>query len=441
MINLARLTRNASSWLRPEGPVTLSNGVLLYAPNVIRAGAILFCVVGVIFSIPYSLEHWDDPRLVATRLFVVGLSCVTTLLAVLFVAKYYRACVMIGTLLGITVTLSTTSYMDGPNINPHAMLVFVYVLGAGLCLGRQGAVVILGWLVLNVLGMNALAALGIWPSPTSISVDQIQRENTSAMFFMLLSLTPVLLGYLAVVERSIAELRQSYVDQAYMLQRLIAARESERKHLSHLLHEGAIQDLGALHLALQRHAPSEEAILLVDSALAKLRNLSSGLHPPMLDFYGLEAALEQLAVQRGGAIEPQTNIERLERLAPHVEIALFRIAQEALTNVQKHSNARRAWMRFGRVAGDVVLEIRDDGTGFDVDSTLRRTVHADHFGLATMHELATSIGGRLQITSAPRQGTTITVTLPYNPRTQIEDALSLSEAEVLPQSEENRSLV
>jgi signal transduction histidine kinase len=441
MINLAGLMRGTYSWLRPEGPVTLTKGVLLYAPNVVRAGTIIFCVVGVLFSIPYSLEHWNDPRLVAIRLLVVTLACLATLLIFFWIEKYYRACVLVCTLLGTTVTLAATALMDGPNINPHAMLVLVYVLGAGLCLGQRGALIALVWLVVNLGALNAVASLAIWPHPSSISVAQVQSENMSALFFMLLSLTPVLLGYLAVVERSIAQLRQSYADQAHMLQRLIAARESERKHLSHLLHEGAIQDLGALHLALQRHVPSEEAILLVDSALAKLRNLSSGLHPPMLDFYGLEAALEQLAVQRGGAIEPQVNIERLERLAPHVEIALFRIAQEALTNIQKHSNARHAWIRFGRAAGNVILEIRDDGTGFDVDPTLRQTVQADHFGLATMHELATSIGGKLQITSAPRQGTTITVALPYNRRTQIEDAMSLSEAEVLPQREENRSLV
>lgn len=441
MINLAGLVRGTYSWLRPEGPVTLSNGVLLYAPNVVRSGTIIFCVVGVIFSIPYSLEHWNDPRLVAIRLFVVTLACLATLLIFFWIERYYRTCVLVCALLATTVTLTATNYMDGHNINPHSMLVLIYVLGAGLCLGRRGALITFGWLILNVLVVNSLANFGIWPRPTSISVAKVQSENFSALFFMLLSLMPVLLGYLAVVESSIAELRQSHADQARLLQRLMAARESERQHLSHVLHEGTIQYLGALHMAVDRNAPPDELISLIDTALDKLRNLSSGLHPPMLDHYGLEAALEQLAVPRDGIIEPQTRIERLERLVPDVEIAFFRIAQEALTNIHKHSNARHAWMRFGCVAGNVVLEIQDDGRGFDVGSTLRRTVQANHFGLATMHELATSIGADLQIASKPRQGTTITVTVPYRPRAPLEDSRSVPEVDVIPQREENRSVV
>ncbi len=192
-----------------------TNGVLLYAPNVIRAAAIIFCIVGIFFSIPYSIEHLDDMRLVITRLFVVGLACLATAVVAVYVERYYKACVLACVLLGTTVTLTTPTYMDGPNINPHAILTIVFILGAGFCLGRRGVVIALAWLNLNYLLLVATAGWDIWPHPANIPAAQVQHENISVMFFMLLSLTPFLLGYLAVVERSIAELRKSHDDQTH----------------------------------------------------------------------------------------------------------------------------------------------------------------------------------------------------------------------------------
>jgi signal transduction histidine kinase len=442
MSRLARTMKLTYSWLRPEGPITISNGVLLYAPNVVRAAAIIFCVVGIIFSVPYSLEHWGDLRLIFTRLFVVALACLATGVVSLWIEKYYRACVLACTLIGTSVTLLTTTYMDGPNINPHAMLVAIFVLGAGLCLGRQGVIITLGWLILNYLLLNIVASLGLWPHPASISVGKVQYENVSATFFILLSLTPVLLGYLAVVERSITELRKSYSDQAHLLQRLIATQESERKQLSHILHEGPVQDLGALRWAIHNEQSPKELIPLVDSAIRELRELSTSLHPAILDHYGLPAALDQLATQRGGAFKVEVHSHRLGRLDPHVEIALFRIAQEALTNIQKHSNAQHVWIQLEKVKDTLVLEIRDDGVGFDAAPTMRRSVQDGHLGLATVHELAASIDGKLEITSSPRRGTTIRVTAPYRSGAiPPQEPSTSTDSKVVTQQEENRSLV
>lgn len=439
MINVAQLMKGTYNWLKPEGPVTTSNGVLLYAPNVIRAAAIIFCVVGIVFSVPYVLENLGDMRLVFTRLFVVALSCFTTTLVSLWIEKYYRACVLACTLIGTTVTLVTPAYMDGPNINPHAILAALYVLGAGFCLGRKGALITLSWLVMNCVLLTASAGLDIWPHPTSVAASQVQYENASAIFFMLLSMTPVLVGYLGLIERSISDLRKSYLDQAQLLQRLIATRESERKNLSHVLHEGPVQDLGALRFAILNGEPPQELISLVESASHKLRTLTSNLHPPILDHYGLPAALDQLATPRGSTVELDVRAERVGRLDPDMEIGLFRIAQEGLTNIVKHSNARHAWIRFGHRGGGLVLEMRDDGVGFEVDSTLHRTIQSGHFGLATMHELATSIGGKLQIASSQHEGTTVTVAAPYHAVPIREDTAIMRGSVNASYIEENRS--
>lgn len=442
MSRLARTMKLTYSWLKPEGPVTIHNGVLLYAPKVVRAAAIIFCAVGILFSVPYTLEHWGDWRLIFTRVFVVALACLATFLVSIWIEKYYRACVLACTLIGISVTLLATTYMDGPNINPHAMLVLIYVLGAGLCLGRRGVIITLGWLILNYAMLFATAGLGIWPHPATVSVAKVQYENVSATFFMLLSLTPVLLGYLAVVERSITELREAHTNQAYLLQRTIATQERERKHLSQVLHEGPVQDLGALRLAIRNEQGQEELISLVDSAIRELRELSTKLHPAILDLYGLPAALDQLATQRGGGLKVEVTGQRLGRLDPHVEIALFRIAQEALTNVQKHSKAQHAWIRLEHIKDTIVLAIRDDGVGLDPDTTLRRSVQDGHLGLATIHELVTSIDGELKITSSPRRGTTIRLTAPYHSGAiPPDEPSSATDSKVVTQREENRSLV
>ncbi len=441
MSRLARPMKIAYNWLRPEDPATISNGVLLYAPNVIRAAAIIFCIVGIVFSVPYSLEHLDDTRLVVTRLFVVGLACLATALVAVLVERYYKACVLVCVLLGITVTLATPTFMVGPNINPHAMLALIYVLGAGFCLGRRGVVIALGWLILNYSLLVVTANWDVWPHPTVISVGAVQYENVSAMFFMLLILVPLLLGYLALVERSIKELQKSHADQQQLLQRLIATRESERKHLAHVLHEGPVQNLGALRLAIMNQQSSAEMIPLVDSTISELRALSTSLHPAILDLYGLPAALDQLAAQRGGAIQVQVDSQRLGYLDPYVGIVLFRIAQEALTNIHKHSNAQHAWVLLEQIENNVILEIRDDGQGFDVKPAQRSTVQAGHLGLATMHELAMSIGGDLNIMSIPGQGTLIKISAPYSASTQGQDSRSHTDISMTSEREGNRSLV
>ncbi len=231
MAKLESLTRTASKWLAPEGFGTLSGNVLLYAPGAIRVATSIFLVIGVLFSIPYMLDHRGDLRLVLTRVFVVLLAALATLLTFIFAGKYYKILVLATAFSGITVTLFAVTFMDGPNINPHAALLVVYIVGAGFCLGRRGVMITLAWLIVNYALIIAVSDSDIWPHPTSISVAKVQYENASAMFFLLLVLIPLLLGYLALVEKSIGELKGSHAEQQRLLQRLIAVQEGERERI------------------------------------------------------------------------------------------------------------------------------------------------------------------------------------------------------------------
>lgn len=439
---LTSLSRNAYRWLAPEGFGAISGDVLLYAPGAIRIATLLFFIVGVVFSVPYMLEHWGDTRLVLIRLFVVALSGVGTAVTFIYVRRYYKRWVLLATLFGISSILIAVTYMDGLNVNPHAAIVIMYVIGAGFCLGRRGVAISLVWLVLNYLLLYILANSNVWPHPTTISVERVQHENASATFFLILILTPLLLGYLALVERSIKELRKSHAEQESLLQRLIAVQEGERARIAHLLHEGPVQDMAALRLAIRNEASESETISMVDTVLTQLRTLSSNLHPATLDLYGLPSALDQLAAQHGhdGAMHVEVSHPQFERVYPQVEIVLFRIAQEALNNVRKHSNAQHVWVRLEEGKDAISLEVRDDGLGFDVEPVQRQAVQSGHLGLATLHELALSVGGTLRIASRPGQGATVTVSVPNSPNPHPQPAIHSFQEQLSYQREENRSL-
>lgn len=357
-----------------------------------------------------------------TRLIIIALTAVGAVLTFKYAGKHYRAWVLLTALLGISATLFFLTYMDGPNVNAHAAILITYVVGAGLCLGRRGVVFSSLWLALNYLLLAMLANWNLWPRPVVVSVEKVQHENLSTMFFLLLILIPLLLGYMAQIEKSIRKLRQSSVEHERLLQRLITVREEERRRIAHILHEGPVQGIAALRLMVlnemsRNEMSRNEIIPVIDDALAELRTLSSDLYPASLTLYGLPVALDQLADQHQqvGATEVQVRSREpeLESIDPQVGIVLFRIAQEALNNIRKHSNAQRAWIQLEQENNTLTLEVRDDGQGFDVEPVLRQAVQTGHLGLATLHELALSVGGTLRIESRPREGTLVMVSVPY----------------------------
>jgi PAS domain S-box-containing protein len=204
---------------------------------------------------------------------------------------------------------------------------------------------------------------------------------------------------------------------------LMRAQEAERRRLARELHDELGQVLTAVSLNLQAAkadaAPAalprlEEAAQTVQLAIGQVRDLSLDLRPPMLDLLGLESALrwyaERQGVRAGFSVRLAGGLEG--RLPPDVETALFRVAQEALTNVARHALARRVEVEVRRHDGRVRMLLRDDGVGFDPDSTRVRADRGGSFGLLGMQERVQLLGGRLDLTSAPGQGTSLCVEVP-----------------------------
>ncbi len=213
-----------------------------------------------------------------------------------------------------------------------------------------------------------------------------------------------------------AEVRRN---QALLRQSLLA-HERERQLVAYEIHDGLVQDVtgAVMHLdAVTGHASPErmqQALRMVIDLLRRTiddgRRLISGLRPPIIDEMGIAAAIEYLIrEQRQPPVCPVVFEHRLvlERFDPLLEGTVYRIAQEGLSNLHRHSQAQHAAVRLVEEGTQLVLEIQDDGVGFDPTRVAQR-----RFGLQGIRERTKLLHGRVEIDSAPGRGTRLRVELP-----------------------------
>ncbi len=203
-----------------------------------------------------------------------------------------------------------------------------------------------------------------------------------------------------------------------LAQRLLEAEESERRAIARDLHDEIGQSLTALKLSLQLAARAQDraerltdGVGIVDQILRQVRDLSLSLHSTALDDLGLECALrghaEQETQRAGLALDVE--MDKLPESLPHsVEIACFRITQEALTNVIRHARASRVLLRLRHTALGLELLVRDDGIGMAEPER----VGSNSVGLAGMRERARLLGGAVRLAPAPGAGTDVVAILP-----------------------------
>jgi PAS domain S-box-containing protein len=202
--------------------------------------------------------------------------------------------------------------------------------------------------------------------------------------------------------------------------RLLEVQETERRQLARELHDEIGQALTAIKINLQtlKQFPDlatdasriDESTRIVDRALGQVRTLSLELRPPMLDDFGLAAALRWLVDQharRTGLLAEFRSGAKDARFDAAAETACFRVAQEALTNVARHSGARHVTVELQTQEGGLHLRVSDDGAGFDVLAARRRAAQGASFGLLGMEERATLAGGGIEWRSAPGEGTEV----------------------------------
>jgi signal transduction histidine kinase len=202
----------------------------------------------------------------------------------------------------------------------------------------------------------------------------------------------------------------------------LAVRAQERRHLAHELQDAVVQAFygivlgasaarGLLDRAPGKAAePIEYILSLAEAGLAETRALIVHMCPESLKAEGLVAALTNQTVPLSARHGLEVHIDLCDEPALPFDIkeALYRIAQEALHNTVKHARARRVDVRLAWQAGRIVLEVCDDGLGFDPMAPF-----PGHLGLRSMRERATQLGGTLQIESVPGRGTCVRAAITY----------------------------
>lgn len=230
------------------------------------------------------------------------------------------------------------------------------------------------------------------------------------------------------LERANGRLVEAQSERGQLLDESIRALEEQRTVLAADLHDGPIQRLAAVRLLLDRVALAaargdtgdvsrhlERSGHLVETEIDALRVLMSGLRPPVLGEGGIAAALgdELDAFSRRTGIAAGGSRQSME-IDDKVAVVLYRIAQAALANIERHAAASRVEIDLHREGDSVRLEVRDDGTGFDV-ARIPQLVRNGHFGIAGMRERAQMVDGRLDVASHLSGGTSIVVRIPCGP--------------------------
>lgn len=222
-----------------------------------------------------------------------------------------------------------------------------------------------------------------------------------------------------------------------LLNRIISAQEQERRWIARELHDEAGQSLMSLLMGLKMLEKMKNAdeiaaqtnILreVTSHTLTALKRLARGLHPSVLDDLGLDVALNRYAsdYSRSHDIKVNINTDKLSKasLRAEVEIAIYRVVQEALTNTAKYANAQTVDIIFERNDEELKLIVKDDGCGFDVETVLRSSASCGSLGLYSMRERAALLGGIALIRSNRNKGTTITMRVPLKSQHPIEEEI------------------
>lgn len=221
------------------------------------------------------------------------------------------------------------------------------------------------------------------------------------------------------------QVRASQTRLRYLTDRLVSAQEDERQRISLELHDDAGQALTALKIKLtlirsslpeQLNETREQldgAIELTSETMDRIRSLAHDLRPPALDAVGINQAMEDFCqrVSKHTGLRVEYSGVDLEDLPGYYEISLYRVLQEALTNVIKHSQASQAKIKLSVEEDQIFLEIADNGDGFSPPTSPNKG-EITGLGLLGITERIEALGGTLELTSYPQQGTTLLVQVP-----------------------------
>jgi len=262
-------------------------------------------------------------------------------------------------------------------------------------------------------------------------LDRLQGYQRGAVDYISVPVIPELLrakvSVFAELHRKTRQLESLNLELRKLSSALIVTQDDERRRIARELHDGLGQELSAAKMMLDgimrpdlsldwKEKAAADSSALVDRAIQQVRSMSHLLHPPLLDEVGLCSALEQYLegfTKRSG-IETIVELPSRDspRFKPEMETAIFRIIQEALTNVFRHANARKAWISVATSDSRTTVRVRDDGKGLD-DNVLEFRPGSLGIGIGGMRQRVKEFGGELLLQNA-NPGTLVQIVIPTN---------------------------
>lgn len=262
------------------------------------------------------------------------------------------------------------------------------------------------------------------PIEYTFALIQDEKENSTGIVLVFRDIT--------LRKQTEAEIRTHESNLQRLSSQLINAQEAERGRLSRELHDEIGQALTAIKINLEtihKEIPHElsgdtgesfkETDTLVDNILYQIHQISLDLRPSILDDLGLVPTLNWYVkrfAQRMNIPADFSPGKFKERLDPELETVIYRVVQEALTNVAKHAQAEQVWISLERDGENVRVSIEDDGGGFDLDVVTKKSPEKRGAGLLGIQERAMLMGGRAEIRSAVNKGTRIDMRIPWKER-------------------------
>ncbi|HEY8609220.1 MAG TPA: cache domain-containing protein [Noviherbaspirillum sp.] len=262
---------------------------------------------------------------------------------------------------------------------------------------------------------------------TKIDAQISGNIQSTMLWIAAIAIASALVVALSGLALNISEYRVADAKLRELAQRVVRSQEDERARLSRDLHDGISQWLVSIKLQVESgiakltahagrpelaRASFDRATGQLNDVLGEVRRISHDLRPALLDDLGLAAALDHLTQEFGESSGIRTTFEargEADGLSDVGNTVLFRIAQEALTNIKRHANASSAVVQLRGTRDGVMLAIHDDGVGFDVAGVAQHPKRG--IGLRNMHERASAVGGKLELVSSA-DGTKVTATLP-----------------------------
>lgn len=264
----------------------------------------------------------------------------------------------------------------------------------------------------------AANANGVWNNEgTAIKIIVRPYFYQTWWFYLLLSLVVALIIGV-IYQNRISYLRNIAETKTKFSQQLIESQEAERKRIAAELHDGLGQNLVVIKnramLAIKKGDDKERVAKELDNisqtvtqALEEVREITNNLRPQLLDRIGLTKAINSMLKKVSGVIEIESEIDNIDKVFNEIgEISVYRIIQESLNNVIKHSGATKVSVKIKRTENNILLIIEDNGKGFDLENV---NLNGSGLGLVGLKERSQLLNGELQINSEIRKGTTIEV--------------------------------